>query len=182
MYNSFVVALIMRVVRAVQDIYKNSYIKRFIGILKKHFRKLTEGSVFLEILNRDGIMFKNSYTYKLIGKFFGLFDWILKGFHGLTLKLTKGSRFSEGLGDYSRDITSGLGFVYDLLFFTGLVFLLGGLVGFSLVSPTISIVLIAVSLIGKVLNGSELIIIKNSAVANFVLDLFRLDKEGDEWW
>lgn len=182
MYNSLVVALIMHVVRAVQSIYRKSFIRKIMFVLKTHIRRWIKGSVVLQILNRDGVIFKNSIVYGIIAKLFSLFDSLMRALHRFNIKLTEGSRVSEGLGDYSKDISSGLRFVYELLFFTGIVFLVMGFTGFSNVSPVISAVLIIMGVIGYLIKGYEIVSIENSVAANFVLDLFRLDKEGENWW
>lgn len=182
MYNSFTVALTMHIVRAVQRIYRKSYIRKIVYVIKTQLSRLVKGSVVLEILNRDGRIFQNSIAYKVIASAFKLFNTVLKWVHNMNSKLANGSKLSEGLAEYSLNIQSGLGFVYELLFFTGIVFVLGGFAGYSNLSPLVPIIMIAIGVFGKLINGEELAAIENSVTANFVLDLFKLDKDGEHWW
>lgn len=182
MYNSFVVALIMKVVKAVQKIYRKSYIRKIVYYIKTQLTKMAKGSVVLQLLLRDGVVFTNSITYRIISGFFGLLNLFFKKLFSINEKITLGSKFSDGLKEYSKDISTGLLFMYHLLGFTGAVLIISRLIGYSFISPVIGIIMLAIGIFGLLINGHEIAAIENSLVANYILDIFRLDKDGENWW
>lgn len=181
MYNSFFVSFFAFIWSYIDRLYKMSFTRKIFRKLGRNSRKFYNNSIFSKIYKKAGIVFKNSVFYKFFKGIFRLVDIVLNALKSFFGKITKSSEIRRDLGYYSKDMTRGFEFVYELLIFLGIFLIILKLMG-SNIALKMPVIFIFVGFLGTLINGLEIVIIKESKILNFFLDLFRLDKGGEEWW
>lgn len=182
MYNSLFVSFTMQIVNFVKKLYGNSLIRKINYKIKNFNTKVASGSKFLHFFDGGNNIFKNSVFAKFVYKFFKFLDFLFNKLKKFNQKLAKNSEVADTLGYVTADVVYGLKLIYEIFFFLGLGLFFMKLLGILDLSFKISFGFILLWFLGKLINPKELLIIQNSKFLNFFLDIFRLDKGGENWW
>lgn len=182
MYNSIFINILMSITNLIKEFYRNSILRRIVDSISRFFYKSKENSTFLKFFDSLEGIFVNSIFFKLFKGLLRIFDILLDALFNLRKKIFKNSFASDSLGFYSRSILLGLRLVYITMIMFGVLFAALSISGFIYMSFKIPILILIVGLIGLLINGREVDLLRGSNIFMFFYEIFQLDKEGETWW
>lgn len=184
MYNSVIVRFLVKVWDTLVFYYEESLVKKIGGSIRSLISRLGEGSVLKSIFTSDSDLMENTLFYRV---YTSIVDWInrvLTKINQAIKKLQKTSVVSDSLNNLFKDYLEIIKTFSIFIMFFGLGIILNSFIrgmgmSFSVVA---SIVLILISILVLSLGERVLDILENSWTIGFLVNLFRVEEGGDQWW
>lgn len=184
MYNSVVVRFLVRIWEALVFYYDKSLVKRIGQAIGGFFSRISRGSVIKSIFTDDLDILENTIFYRIYGGAVDLYNRLAEKINKNTGRAQETSEVSQALGGLFKDNLELVKTFSIFAVFFGLGLVVNSLArGLVLsVSNIGALVLIALGLIVLSLGEKNIEIFNNSWTVNLVLDMFRVEEGGDQWW
>lgn len=184
MYNSVLVRFLMKIWNTLESWYENSLVNKIGNSISKFFKTISKGSVAKEIFTEDVDIIENTLFYRIYSKLVDIYNNIFKKMNDGLKPAKENSIYSKtvnGLFKNNLELIKTFS-IFFMFFGIGIIinsfirgiFLSGAVIG--------SIILILLGLFILYLDELVIVILENSWFVNFIINIFKVEEGGDQWW
>lgn len=184
MYNSMVVAFLVKVWTILVDGYKTSFLRKIIDRFTSFIKFLFKGSILLSFFVDKKPYLNNSYLYKVYKTFMDFIFRIIRKVNAFFKNIRANSLVSSSIDkNFETEFTIFKAFNVFILSFSIGLFLLSFLMdSIGSRAHKASILLAILAALGLVLGDKIISYSLDSRIYKWVVSIWTVDEGGDQWW
>ena len=184
MYNSVIIRFLVKIWDILVFCYEKSLVKRIGSSIGKLLSKLSKASIFKSLFTEDLNIIENTFLYKVYENVIDFYNNISKKMNTGLKKIQRASITSGTLDKLFKDNLDLIKTFSIFFMFFGIGVIINSIVRGTILVGSIlaSVILIIMGLIVLQLGEKTLVILNNSWIVSFVLNMFRVEEGGDQWW
>ncbi len=184
MYNSVTINILAKIWAGIERNYQKSFLKNFNDLISKGFKKLSKGSVFVNLFNSDKSFVEEGLIYKIYCKSMKLFQSFIKKINKSVSRSAGGSFFAKIVKNLFQEEEQTKKALHVFLLSFGVTTLVVNILkgNIKTKSNVVFLVIIFLSILNIRFKNNCKKVLDNSHIVKFIKSIFITEYGGDQWW